>query len=66
MPSALTLANEPARLSGWGFACFSMGWIIVGIRQLAKHRAAVGVFEAEHGADAGKQEPVRMPRRKPE
>lgn len=66
VPTALALADDPARLSGWGFALFSMGWIVAGIRQLAKYRAAVDTFEAEHGADAGKQEPVRMPRRGPE
>ncbi len=62
-PAALTLADDPARFSGWGFACFSIGWILVGLRQLAKHRAAVAAFETEHGADAGTQQPVQVPRR---
>lgn len=65
-PTALTLAEDASRVSGWGFLGLTIGWVAVGIRQLAKHRTAVTAFEAEHGVDAGKQEPVRVPPRRTE
>ena len=61
--SGLLIAADPSDISGFAFLGLTIGWIVVGFRQLAKHRAAVAAFETEHGADAGTQQPVRMPSR---
>lgn len=61
--SGLLIAADPSDISGFAFLGLTIGWIVVGSRQLARHRAAVAAFETEHGADAGTQQPVRMPRR---
>lgn len=61
--SVFSIIDDPARLSGWGFAGVAAGWIVVGTRNLRKYSAQVSAFEREHGANAGKQEPIQMPRR---
>ena len=61
--SVFSIIDDPARLSGWGFAGVAAGWVVVGARHVRKYRSQVSAFEQEHGPEAGKQEPVQMPRR---
>ena len=61
--SVLMIVDDPASLSGWAFAGLFVGWVIVGTRYLRKYRAEVSAFEQKHGPDAGKQEPIQVPRR---
>lgn len=61
--SVLLIAADPSDISGFAFLGLTIGWMAMRFRQLAKHRAAVAASETEHGADAGTQQPVRIPSR---